>query len=110
MEFSQNKPIYLQIVDSVYEKIINGSLKAGERILSVREMGAELGVNPNTVMRSFEKMTSDGAIFNQRGIGYFVADDAASKVLESQRKSFLEEEWPLIKRKISLLGLKMEDL
>lgn len=110
MEFSQNKAIYLQIVDAIYEKIISGTLKAGDRILSVRELGANLGVNPNTVMRSYEKMTADGAIFNKRGIGYFVTDDAPSNVLAAQRKAFLEEEWPLVKKKIALLGLKLEEL
>ena len=72
MEFNQNKPIYLQIADGISEKILSGELKEGDRILSVRELGGELGVNPNTAMRSYEKLTMDGIIYNQRGIGYFV--------------------------------------
>jgi len=82
MEFNQNKPIYLQIADGILEKILSSELKEGDRILSVRELGAELGVNPNTVMRSYEKLTLDGIIYNQRGIGYFVADGARSAALE----------------------------
>ena len=69
MEFNQNKPIYLQIADGISEKILSGELKEGDRILSVRELGSELGVNPNTAMRSYEKLTMDGIIYNQRGIG-----------------------------------------
>lgn len=109
MEFNANKPIYLQIVDSVYERILSGQLKAEERILSVRELGAELGVNPNTVMRSYEKMTSDEVIYNKRGIGYFVSADALERVLSQQRKEFLEEELPLIKRRMQLLGIDPKD-
>ena len=76
MELNQNKPIYLQIADGISEKILSGELKEGDRILSVRELGSELGVNPNTAMRSYEKLTMDGILYNQRGIGYFVADGA----------------------------------
>lgn len=110
MEFSQNKPIYLQIVDSIYEKILSGELKDEDRIASVRETGADLGVNPNTVMRSYEKMTEDGAIYNRRGIGYFIAPEARSKVLAEERRFFLEQEWPAIRRKMTLLGLDPSEI
>lgn len=105
MEFNENKPIYLQIADSLSEIILRGELPAGERILSVRELGAELGVNPNTVMRSYEKLTADGVIYNQRGIGYFTSDDAREKVLRMMRKDFLEKELPDILKKMELLGI-----
>ena len=110
MEFNQNKPIYLQIVDGISEKILSGELKEGDRILSVRELGGELGVNPNTAMRSYEKLTMDGIIYNQRGIGYFVAEGAKSIALEKMRTDFIENEVPLIKRKMELLQLKASDL
>lgn len=109
MEFSQNKPIYLQIADGINERILSGELKEGDRILSVREMGAELGVNPNTAMRSYEKLTSDGIIYNQRGIGYFVSSGARALALEKMRKDFIDNELPLILRKMRLLELKIED-
>ena len=110
MEFNENKPIYLQIADGIAEKILGGELKEGDRILSVRELGAELGVNPNTAMRSYEKLTMDGVIFNQRGIGYFVADGAKEVVLRNMRADFLQNEVPIIKRKMQLLQLKVSDL
>ena len=87
------------------ENILSGSLKADERIPSVREYGADIGVNPNTVMRVYEKLTADGIIYNKRGIGYFVSADARDKILEAQRADFLEKEVPAIKRKMELLGL-----
>jgi len=110
MEFSQNKAIYLQIVDDFYEKILRKELKEEDRILSVRELGADLGVNPNTVMRSYEKMTADETIYNKRGIGYFVSPGALEKVLAAQRKAFMEEEWPAVLKKIRLLGLNINEL
>ena len=109
MEFSQNKPIYLQIADGISEKILSGELKEGDRILSVRELGGELGVNPNTAMRSYEKLTNDGIIYNQRGIGYFVCEGARAIALDKMRNDFLENELPQILRKMRLLELKAED-
>lgn len=105
MDFHGEKPIYLQIADVFCENILSGSLKADDRIPSVREYGAQIGVNPNTVMRVYEKLTADGIIYNKRGIGYFVSPDAREKILEVQRADFLEKEVPAIKRKMELLGL-----
>ena len=105
MNFSPQKPIYLQICDSISERIISGELKAEERIPSVREYGSEIGVNPNTMMRCYEKLTADGIIYNKRGIGYFVAADAPGTILAAQRREFLEKEVPAIRRRMKLLGL-----
>ena len=105
MEFNGNKSIYLQICDAICEQILSGTLRPDERILSVREYGAEIGVNPNTVMRSYEKLTNEGIIYNRRGIGYFISTDAQKIVLEAQRKEFLDNELPLIIKKMQLLGI-----
>ena len=108
MEFNSNKSIYLQICDAICEQILSGTLRADERIPSVREYGAEIGVNPNTVMRSYEKLTGEGIIYNRRGIGYFISADAKEIVLEAQRKDFLENELPEFVRKMTLLGISEE--
>lgn len=105
MEFNSNKSIYLQICDAICEQILSGTLRPDERIPSVREYGAEIGVNPNTIMRSYEKLTSDGIIYNKRGIGYFISPNALETVLEAQRKDFLENELPQILKRMKLLGL-----
>ena len=105
MEFNSNKSIYLQICDAICEQILSGTLRPDERIPSVREYGAEIGVNPNTIMRSYEKLTADGIIYNKRGIGYFISPDALETVLEAQRKEFMEEELPQILRRMKLLGI-----
>ena len=105
MNFNTDKPIYLQIADVICDRILSGELKGGDRIPSVREYGADIGVNPNTMMRSYEKLTSDGIIFNKRGIGYFVADNAKETVLAAQRKEFVEKDVPAILQRMKLLGL-----
>ena len=86
MEFNSNKSIYLQICDNICEKILSGELQPEARIPSVREYGADIGVNPNTVMRSYEKLTNEGIIFNRRGIGYFISPDAKEIVQKAQQK------------------------
>ncbi|MBO8484639.1 MAG: GntR family transcriptional regulator [Bacteroidetes bacterium] len=110
MEFDSNKPIFLQIYDSICERILSGESPEGSRILSVRDLGAEIGVNPNTVMRSYERLTNDGIIFNKRGIGYFICEGAREKVLEKMREDFMQNELPGILKKIRLLGLSPEVL
>lgn len=110
MEFGSNKPIYLQICDSIGEEILAGIMKEGDRIPSVREYAAEFGVNPNTVARSYEKLTDSGVIFTKRGLGYFVSEGAKEAVLTSARKEFLENEVPTFLHRMKVLGLEIEDL
>ena len=105
MEFDNNKPIYLQICDRLCERILSGALAPESRIPSVREFGADIGVNPNTVMRTYEKLTADGVLYNKRGIGYFISPEARSIVLENERKTFMETELPAILRRMKLLGI-----
>ena len=109
MEFNGNKSIYLQICDAICDKILSQELKPDERIPSVREYGAEIGVNPNTVMRSYEKLTNEGIIYNRRGIGYFISPDAHSIVLKAQRREFLDNELPQILRRTHLLGIDLKE-
>lgn len=110
MEFNSNKSIYLQICDNICEKILSGELQPEARIPSVREYGADIGVNPNTVMRSYEKLTNEGIIFNRRGIGYFISQDAQKTVLEAQRQDFIENELPQILKRMKLLGIDPKDV
>lgn len=110
MEFVDNKPIYIQIYDSICEKILSGEYTEESRIPSVREMGGEVGVNPNTIMRSYEKLSYEGIIFNKRGTGYFVSADARENILAAQRREFIENELPLIKKRIKLLGIDISEL
>ena len=109
MEFNSNKPIYLQISDSICEKILSGEYPEEGRILSVRELGAEIGVNPNTIMRSYERLTAQGIIYNKRGIGYFISPDARKLIIRSHQSEFMENELPALIHKMKLLGITKDD-
>ena len=108
MQFNADKPIFLQIADTLSDRILSGELQGEDRIPSVREYGADIGVNPNTMMRAYEKLTADGIIYNKRGIGYFVSPDARKQILKVQRQEFLQKDVPAIKQRLKLLGLDAE--
>ena len=110
MEFNAHKPIYLHICTQLYEKILSGDLKADDRLLSVRELGIELGVNPNTIMRSYELMQNAGIIYNKRGIGYFIAENAKDLVLKQMKEEFINEELPQVVKKMKLLGIGIDEI
>lgn len=109
MEFDSNKPIYIQIADNICERILSGGFRPEERIPSVREWGATIGVNPNTVARSYEILTDRGVIHNQRGIGFFVSSDAPTRIQESERRKFIEEEIPAFRSRAELLGVNLKE-
>ena len=110
MEFDSNKPIYLQIVDAICDRILSGELPEGERIPSVREHGADIGVNPNTVARSYERLTNLGVIYQQRGIGFFIAENARELILKDARERFINEELPAFAERARLLGISPADI
>lgn len=105
MEFDNNKPIYLQIYDAICDRVLSGELCPDSRIPSVREYGAMVGVNPNTVQRTYEKLSSSGIIYNKRGLGYFVSAQAKDIIVEIARKEFIDNELPSILRKMKLLNI-----
>lgn len=110
MEFNQEKPIYRQITDWMSDKILRREWCAGDRIPSVRDVAAKLQVNPNTAMRAYEGLQGEGIIYNKRGIGYFVSEDACAKIVESEKAEFLTEILPGIFSRLELLGLNADDL
>lgn len=110
MEFKETQAIYLQIGDYVCEQILLGRWNEGDRILSVRELGVDLQVNPNTVMRTFDFLQSNEIIFNKRGVGYFVADRAKEKIISYRRNQFLEHELPVFFKNMTLLGMNFDEL
>lgn len=110
MDFKKQKPIYLQIADWLMEQILGGQPAEEDRMQSVRDVAASMGVNPNTVMRSFDYLQQEEIIYNRRGVGYFVSPDAKKKILAEQRREFLEEDLPLIKQKMKMLGIDLKEL
>ena len=110
MQFSQPKGIYLQIADQIRERILRGDWQAGERIPSIRELAVELGVNPNTVTKSYQTLLDRGIVTNQRGRGYFVSDRAAERALAGMREEFVRDELPRVLRAMRLLGIGVDEL
>ena len=110
MEFKSHQPIYLQIYYHICEMILNGKYKSGDKIMSVREMAIEVGVNPNTVMRSYEQLQNRNIIINKRGIGFNVSENAKEIILEAQKKQFIEEELPEIIKKLKMYGISIEEI
>jgi GntR family transcriptional regulator len=110
MEFRDNQAIYLQIAEVVCENILLKRWLAGEKIPSVRELAISLEVNPNTVMRTYDFLQQKEIIFTKRGMGYFVSDDAESKVLSYRKEDFLLHELPVFFRNIHLLQIDFEEL
>ena len=90
--------------------ILNDRFKVGDKIMSVRELAIEVGVNPNTVMRSYELLQSKNIIINKRGIGFNVGENAKEIILEEQKKQFLEEELPEIVKKLKMFGISIEEV
>jgi len=110
MEFSQPKGIYQQIADQMRDRILQGEWLEGERIPSIRELAVDIGVNPNTVTKSYQSLTELQVIENQRGRGYFVASGAKQKILSDLRAQFIREELPRLRRTMDLLNFRIDEL
>ena len=110
MEFSQPKGIYQQIAEQMRDRILAGEWHEGERIPSIRELAVGVGVNPNTVTKSYQALLDREIIENQRGLGYFVASDAKRRIVEQMKDEFVREELPRVFRTMSVLGMRLEDL
>ncbi|MCM1521869.1 MAG: GntR family transcriptional regulator [Muribaculaceae bacterium] len=106
MIFKENtKAIYLQIADRICDSVLDGTFDEESRIPSVREYAAELQVNPNTVMRTYEHLTREEIIFNRRGIGFFIAPGAKGRIEAMNRETFLNGELCDTFRRLRMLGV-----
>jgi len=110
MDFSETKTIYQQIADYVCDQILVGKWAEGDRILSVRELGIQLEVNPNTVLRAYDSLQRFGIISNKRGIGYFASEYAITKIKALRRERFVNKELPRIFQEMELLGMDLVEL
>jgi GntR family transcriptional regulator len=110
MNFNDNKPIYLQIADSLMDSIVRGELPDESRLPSVRDYAIEAGVNPNTVMRTFVWLQQQELIYMKRGIGYFVASNAADRILQMRKEYFFDHEANYFFDRLSSFGISPEQL
>ena len=110
MEFSSTQPIYLQIVNWVLEQILSENWKAGEKVMSVRELAVHFEVNANTVMRSYDYLQNNQILMNKRGIGFFVAENAVEIIKTLRKKQFMEEEVPVFLKHLRLLDIDIQEI
>ena len=110
MEFQNGKSIFLQIADTITDKVVSGEFPAGQKIPSVRELASEMGVNPNTIMRTYSELQAMNIIENQRGIGYFVNPDAQRIILQGKKEEFFSKVLPGFLKQAALLGISADDL
>jgi len=110
MNFSENQSIYIQITEFAEEQILLKRWKKEEKIPSVRDLAAELQVNPNTVMRAYDYLQQAGIITNRRGIGNHVASDAGEKILAVRKEKFMLSELPVFFKNMHLLGIGFDEL
>jgi DNA-binding transcriptional regulator YhcF (GntR family) len=109
-EWNDSQPIYRQLRDRVVAMILDGVLKEGDPLPSVRHVAAEYRVNPLTVLKGYQQLVDDGLVETRRGLGMFVNSGARAILLRGERQKFLDEDWPRIHETIQRLGLKAEDL
>lgn len=110
MDFRAPTTIYQQIADLICERILRQAWKEGDRIPSVRDLAAELQVNPNTVMRAYAALQDEGIIANQRGIGYFIGPESRTRTLAAKRAEFLRDDLPRLLQTLELLEIRPEEL
>jgi GntR family transcriptional regulator len=109
-EWNDNQPIYRQLRDRVVAMILDGVLKEGDPLPSVRNVAAEYRVNPLTVLKGYQQLVDEGLVETRRGLGMFINMGARSMLLQGERQKFLGEEWPRVQATIQRLGLKAEEL
>ena len=110
VQWSDGSPIYRQLKERVVAMIIDGELKPGDALPSVRTVAAEYQLNPITVSRAFQELADEGLVEKRRGLGMFVLEGAPQQLLASERQRFLSEEWPLVIERIERLGLDPAEL
>jgi DNA-binding transcriptional regulator YhcF (GntR family) len=109
-EWHDSQPIYRQLRHRVVAMILDGVLKEGDPLPSVRNVAAEYRVNPLTVLKGYQQLVDEGLVESRRGLGMFINVGARSLLLQGERQKFLGEEWPRIHATIQRLGLKAEEL
>ena len=109
-DWKDDQPIYRQLRDRGVHMILDGVLKEGDPLPSVRNVAAEFRVNPLTVLKAYQQMVDEDLVEMKRGLGMFVRPGARELLLKAERQKFLSEQWPVIATTIQRLGLTQEEL
>src|SRR4030081_1199133 len=109
-EWNDSQPIYRQLRDRVVAMILDGVLKEGDPLPSVRNVAADYRINPLTVLKGYQQLVDDQLVEKKRGLGMFIKVGARNLLLKGERQKFLTEEWPRVHATIQRLGLTTEEL
>jgi len=109
-DWDTSQPIYAQLRAQTIAAILDGSLKEGEPLPSVRQVAVDFNINPLTVSKAYQTLVDDDLVEKRRGVGMFVVAGARELLLERERTRFLDEEWPRIAERIQQLGLDEHEL
>lgn len=107
---SEERPVYLRLRDTIAAMILEGKVREGDSLPSVRSLAADFGANPLTVAKAYQTFQEEGLVTVRRGVGMFVAAGAADRLRSTERREFLENRWPGIVSHMRRLGLEPEDL
>lgn len=108
--WNDQQPIFKQLKEKVIELIIDGEVTDGEAVPSVRQVAADYQINPLTVSKAYQELVDELILEKRRGLGMFVTESARESLVQSEKKQFLEIEWPKIVERINRLGLTLESL
>lgn len=110
MEFKPNYPIYLQVADYVLGRVLTGEWRDGDRLPAVRELSVTTSVNPNTVIKSLAFLQDHGIVTTQRGVGYFLTEEARERTLALKKDRFFRETLPEFFAQMDLLEITLDEL
>lgn len=110
IQWSDGAPIYRQLKDRVIAMMLDGTIKPGDALPSVRQVAAEYQLNPITVSRAYQELADENLVEKRRGLGMFMTEEAGLKLRGNERERFLNEEWPPVLERIQRLGLTLQDL
>ncbi len=109
-QWDDSSPIYRQLRDRVVAMILDGVLKDGDALPSVRSVAAEFRLNPLTVLKGYQQLVDEQLVEKRRGRGMFVSPGARDALLKDERERFLRTEWPKVHATIRRLGLTPDQL
>lgn len=108
--WNDSTPIYRQLRDRVVAMILDGVLKQGDPLPSVRQVAGDFQINPITVSKAYQELVDEHLVEKRRGLGMYVTEGARAALLESERERFLREEWPALHARLARLGLDLAEL
>jgi GntR family transcriptional regulator len=109
-DWHDNSPIYRQLKDRILEMLLDGALKPGDALPSVRQIAAQYQLNPITVSRAYQELVDETLVEKQRGLGMYVLEGAREKFMATERERFLRLEWPAIQQRMQRLEISASDL